>query len=231
MPQRHVRDVAGPHLVGPRDRQIPQQIRVNLVSGGRPRGAPLRINRLQAHDPHQPLHALAIDAQLRRQLAAAVKRRSQILLVDPPHQRQVLRRLAGRLVVTRAARQAEQLALPGDAQACRCLVSMHRRLRLSRARQIFFSTTRPPSSGGRSARNSSCSLAGGLVAPLRGRPRTGRPPVPAAASSRPSPGWYARSNSLANCAVVLSPRTAAKATLALNAGPNTRRFRVIRTLL
>jgi transposase len=47
---------------------------------------------------------------------AAVKRRLQVLPIDPPHKRQVLRRLALPLVAPRAPRQLEQLALPRYAQ-------------------------------------------------------------------------------------------------------------------
>jgi hypothetical protein len=48
--------------------------------------------------------------------AAAVERVSRVLLVDPPHQSQILGRLAGRLVGEARSVQAEQLALAADTQ-------------------------------------------------------------------------------------------------------------------
>ncbi len=84
------------------------------MPGAGPGRTPLRVDRLDPHRPHQPLSALAIDAQYFGHLAAAVKRRSQILLVDRAHQRQVLLRLAGRPVIPRAVRKPYQRALPYD---------------------------------------------------------------------------------------------------------------------
>jgi len=68
--------------------------------------------RLESHPPHETLRTLAIDAQRDGHLAAAVKGCLHVLRVDPLHQRQVLGRFAGRHAVPRAARQADQFALP-----------------------------------------------------------------------------------------------------------------------
>jgi hypothetical protein len=59
--QGDVGDVAGPDLIRPRNRQIPQQIRVNLVAGRRPTGGSLREHRLETEQTHQPLGPLPIE--------------------------------------------------------------------------------------------------------------------------------------------------------------------------
>jgi hypothetical protein len=79
-----------------------------------------RINGFQAHHPHQPLHTLAIHVvaspdQPLRHASRTVKGRVQILLIDQPHQSQILRRRALAGVVVRRARQAHELALLSDA--------------------------------------------------------------------------------------------------------------------
>src|SRR3990172_9567110 len=100
----HVRNVAGPDLVGARHRHVPQQVGVHLVLGVRRGGPRPRIDGLQ---PHSPLVA--------GQGAAAVERRPQVLLVQQPHQRQVVRLDGlGPMVEARPA-QPQQGALPGDA--------------------------------------------------------------------------------------------------------------------
>ena len=81
----------------------------------------LGVDRLQAHQPHQPLHPLAVDRlalldQPLRQPPAAEERVGGVLLVDQPHQPQVLRRLGRRLVVQAGAAQPQQFALPAHAQ-------------------------------------------------------------------------------------------------------------------
>jgi len=58
-------------------------------------------------------------------------------LVDPPHQPQVLRRFAGRLVISTAARQTQQFALPPQAQLVMLRLDQ-RPPRVNRAGQIFF---------------------------------------------------------------------------------------------
>ncbi len=60
------------------------------MPGAGPGRAPLGVDRLDTHHAHQPLDTLAIDSQHHGELAAAVERRPQILLVDRPHQRQVV---------------------------------------------------------------------------------------------------------------------------------------------
>jgi hypothetical protein len=60
-----------------------------------------------------------------------------VLLVDQPHQGQVLRRLGGRLVVQRRAVQPQQLTLPADAQL-RLRRLDQPPLPLNRQAQLFF---------------------------------------------------------------------------------------------
>lgn len=72
-------------------------------------------NRLDAHQPHEPLRPLAVDAELAGDVAAAVKDVLGVEPVDLPHQRQVLGAFPARRVVVGRARQAEKLLLAEDA--------------------------------------------------------------------------------------------------------------------
>ena len=80
---RDVGDVGGPHLIDPGNRQIPQQIGVYGVL--RRWLACVRLGRcaLEPHQPHQPLHALAVHQgplsfERLRHHAAAEKRMLQM---------------------------------------------------------------------------------------------------------------------------------------------------------
>ena len=71
--------------------------------------------------PHQPPHPVppgghALAAQMPHHLPAAVERVLQVQLVQPAHQRRVLRALALRRVVLRRPAHAEQFALAGQRQ-------------------------------------------------------------------------------------------------------------------
>ena len=112
-----IRDIRGPHLIGPDNFHIPEQIGIDPVSLYSCARVGTRINGLQTHDSHQPLDALAVDlvallAEPDGHPTTPVKRGLGVLPVDQVHIHQVLRRLRGRLVVKRRARQADQLALP-----------------------------------------------------------------------------------------------------------------------
>jgi site-specific DNA recombinase len=50
-----------PNLVGPLDAHVPQQIRVNPMPPARRTQLRPGVDGLQAHEPHQPLHPLAVD--------------------------------------------------------------------------------------------------------------------------------------------------------------------------
>jgi hypothetical protein len=56
---RDVGDVHRPHLVGPRDRQPTQQVRVDLMTPSRLRRVWTTIERCDAHPLHHPGHPLA----------------------------------------------------------------------------------------------------------------------------------------------------------------------------
>ncbi len=110
-----------PDLVGPLDTHIPQQIRVNPLPPARRTQLRLGVNRLQPHEPQQPLHPLAVDRlplldQPLRQPPAAQERVGRVLLVEQLHQPQVLRCLRRCLVVQAGAAQPQQRALPPHAQ-------------------------------------------------------------------------------------------------------------------
>src|SRR5262249_61625529 len=91
-------------LVRPLDRHAPQQVGIDPMPPSRQTQSGLGIDRLQAHQPHQALHPLAVDwlpllDQPGGHPPTAVEGTGGVLLVDEPHQPQVLGRLAGRLVV------------------------------------------------------------------------------------------------------------------------------------
>ena len=58
---RHVGDVGAPDLIGPGDRQVPQQVGIFTVAVVRDAGARLAPDRLVADLAEQPLQALAVD--------------------------------------------------------------------------------------------------------------------------------------------------------------------------
>ena len=112
----NVSNIGAPDLVGPHDGHVAQQVRVDAVARRRTAQPRLRIERLDAQDAHQPLRALAVDPEFDGHAAAAEKRALYVHFVEPTQQRE--RRGVGRArppVVARA-RQAEQLALPAQAQ-------------------------------------------------------------------------------------------------------------------
>jgi hypothetical protein len=113
---RKVRNIGAPDLVGPLDGEAAQQIRIDLVSWCGAAQIGFRINGFDAQNAHQPLDALAVDSQRHRHAAAAEERAVQIQFVQSPEQTQVLLALRPRLIVVAGAWQAEQLALPQDAQ-------------------------------------------------------------------------------------------------------------------
>ena len=113
---RDIRDIRAPHLVRPVDRQPSQQIRIHPVARMRHCRSGRLIDRRQAHQAHQPAHPLAPDQmtlapQVPRHLPCAIPRHLQELTVDQPHQSQVQRRLAARLVIQTRAVHRQQLAL------------------------------------------------------------------------------------------------------------------------
>ena len=118
---RNIRHVRAPHMVRPRDRDVSQQVREDLVFRvGTTRVRP-PIYRLQAHLPHQtddslPVDPMSFPAKHPGHLAGAEERHVQEDLVQSLHQRQILRRLAGSLVVERRAAKTQQAALPRNSE-------------------------------------------------------------------------------------------------------------------
>ena len=117
----NVRDIGRPHLIGMIDGQVPEQIGVNPVLRMGTAGVRLGVDRLDAHQSHQPLDAFAVDraalsAKMPRHRAAAVDRCFQVLLVDQAHEFQILGANRARRIVERGPAQPQQLALAGDAR-------------------------------------------------------------------------------------------------------------------
>ncbi|SDG41249.1 hypothetical protein SAMN05660686_04327 [Thalassobaculum litoreum DSM 18839] len=121
---RHIGHVGAPDVVGPLDpraAQQMQQIRPSFMMPGSHAGLGTLIDRHQTHQPHQAADPLLVDwvvvgAQVPGHLLEAVERRLEELFVDPPHQRQVQRRLTARHAVEGRTRDRQQVALIGHAQ-------------------------------------------------------------------------------------------------------------------
>ena len=108
-------------MIGSRNDDIAQPVRINAMTSRRFRQPWFWIDRFDAHQPHESLNPFAIDRpallfQRNHHASASVKRRARVLLIQEPHQLQILRRLALRCVIPRRARQSDQLALLRDAQ-------------------------------------------------------------------------------------------------------------------
>ena len=114
----HIGDVGGPHLVRVIDAQLPEQVGINPMLRMRPTRVWLGVDRLDAHYPHQPLDPLAVDPaalmppEMTHHRAAAVEGSLQVLLIDQPHQLQILGIDRLRAIVERRAAQCQQLTLP-----------------------------------------------------------------------------------------------------------------------
>jgi len=131
---RDVSYVGAPDLIGPVDCHALEQIRINSMRRVRRAGSRRLIDRLEAHQPHQAPHTMTADAdsfpsQLTDHLAAAVKRMLHEQLVDPTHQRPVLRALALRCVIERRPADRQNRALPAQAQGG--MIAPHHGLALS----------------------------------------------------------------------------------------------------
>ncbi len=85
-------------------------------------GVRARRNRLNPHEPHQPLHSLTVNfvAQIVKvftQLATTVKRMTGVFLIQPPHQLKIVFRFTYTAVFSVVTRpwQVKQPALPANA--------------------------------------------------------------------------------------------------------------------
>ena len=112
-------DVRRPDLVGPLDFHAAQQIGIDLVSWRGLRRIAPPVDRFDPHALHQRrdmpaanLHALASEKIA--QHASARERTLQMQLVDPPHERQVLRPDRAWPVINRASADAERFRLAGN---------------------------------------------------------------------------------------------------------------------
>src|SRR5205814_2396816 len=113
---RDIGNVRAPDLVDPLDRDAPEQIRVDFVRRSCLARARSLIDRHQRHEPHQTLHAFAIDemalgGQPRRHPARTVVGPGQILPIDQHHDCMLLLADRRRLAVNRGARYRQQPAL------------------------------------------------------------------------------------------------------------------------
>ena len=112
----NVGDVGRPNLIGLIDGHVLKQIGIDFVGRMEPTGFGLGIDRFKAHQPHEPLHSLAVDlvaqtAKMIAHAAAAATWPFYVLLVDQAHVFQVLGRGRPWLVIDRRAADVHQLAL------------------------------------------------------------------------------------------------------------------------
>ena len=116
-----VGDVRRPRVIGPLDGQSLEPIGVNPVLGVRPGGPRRLVDGLKPHQAHQTPHPVtphtdAFAPQMTDPLAATIEWALQEQLVDPAHQRQILRALALGPVVHRGSAHTEQVALTAQAE-------------------------------------------------------------------------------------------------------------------
>ena len=112
---------AGPDLVGPRHRQVAQQVGVDLVPRAWLRGVRPAVDRLDAHPLHQRRDVTAADLAAFRlqhvpQHPAAREGMLEVQLVDPAHQREIGVRGRPRQIVDAAPADPERLRLSGERQ-------------------------------------------------------------------------------------------------------------------
>ena len=93
---RKVRDIRRPDLIGSGDRQMAEQIRVHPMRRMSLAGVGFAVQRFDAHASHHGAHSLtpdpvAFSPQQVAQHSGSGKRRGQMELVDPAHQRQIRR--------------------------------------------------------------------------------------------------------------------------------------------
>ena len=119
--QPDIGDVGAPHLVAAVNGQPAQQIGVDRVFRVRTARVGLLVHRLQPHRPQQPPDPLGVDfmpqtPQVGRHPQHAIARRPRVLLVQQAHQGKVFIAFSRRSVVQAGPVQAQQLALPAEAE-------------------------------------------------------------------------------------------------------------------
>lgn len=108
--QPNIRNIAAPNVVDGVDRDIAQQIRMDLVAGRRLTQVSLGIDRRQPENTHQALNAFPVYTegnlapQHRQQAATAVERPARVMLVEQAKQQQVLFALEDRRVIVARSR-------------------------------------------------------------------------------------------------------------------------------
>ena len=118
MSAAHTPDLGrGQALVGPSDRQVPQQVGIYPAFRRRLAGARLPIDSSQPHHPHEPLYPLptyryALPFQRCSHPPGSVEWGFQVLAVHLPHQGQVLLRGLLGTVVEAGATDPQQRTLP-----------------------------------------------------------------------------------------------------------------------
>jgi hypothetical protein len=101
----------------------------------------LRIDRLQAHLPHQSLHVFPVHrtifpSQMSRHLPGTVEWRLSILLVDHAHEQQIIL-IHHRFIVEAGARDAQKLRLMADGNLSIRIVNERYLIPMGQV-QIFF---------------------------------------------------------------------------------------------
>ena len=120
LPQANVGDIAGPNVVGSIILRLRSRYGYILCLKRDPTDG-LRIDSFQHHLLHQPAYPFRVDrvyllAEPPTHPPDSVKRRPCVLLVDQPHQSQILDRFRFRLVIPSRPRNLRQAALLPYAQ-------------------------------------------------------------------------------------------------------------------
>ena len=123
MSHGQIRQIGGPHLIGPLDRQTIEQVRVDLRVARGNAGSRPAIQRLDGHAAHQGRHVDPADVEafpleLLGQPAGTVERVLQVQLIDPTHNPQILLAYRTRRVVHAGPVEPEKFTLARDAQLC-----------------------------------------------------------------------------------------------------------------
>ena len=118
---RDVGDVGRPHVVWLSNRQAAQKIGIYPVSRRGLARSWAWNQRLDAHHPHQPLHALAVEpaaflVEFEQHPPRAVERQFEMQFIDAAHQDQIVPARLGFRPVNSGARQVQQRALPTHGQ-------------------------------------------------------------------------------------------------------------------
>ena len=120
--QADVGDIRTPDLIDALNRETSQQIRIAHRLFPWLTQARTRIDRHQTHLPQQPGDPLVVDfmplrAQPGRHLPDAIERGARVLLIQEPHQQQIVLTFWHRRVIVAGAGQPHELALASQTAA------------------------------------------------------------------------------------------------------------------